>query len=261
MNIVKIKNDSGSIVIWAGKEFAIDEEYVIPTDGNRVKWQNNSTLLIAIAASDALIGDGTSYLSDVNESLEWLKGNVVIPADTDGVPLSRTKITQSGWHFQAHTFEFCTATLSSTHSKDIDDSDLGFLSIKYYDASDVELVAGTQAELDSDCVKTVVDWEADFNYEIIGGTLYQSTMPTTDVRLWIQAVPDLTHAQGGSIPFVEGGLNLKHMGTGSVMDLDGKTPKLMSYNATYHTNKFRFVIRHNTGINHELMVVFKIFEE
>lgn len=75
--VIKIKNDSGAVVIWAGKEFALDEEYTIPTDSNRAKWQNNSTLLTAIANGDALVGDGEIFFSDVNEAVNWLKGNIV----------------------------------------------------------------------------------------------------------------------------------------------------------------------------------------
>ncbi len=258
-----IKNTTGSTVTYLGQDIAASAYYQIQS-AEEIAWSNLSVLLTDIGSGDAVVAkddDGTKDISDVNDGVNYLKDIENLPSDADGVPLSRTKITQSGWHFQAHVFEFTTSKLASTYSKDIDDDDLGFLTIKYYDSSDVELVAGTQAELDSDCVLTVIDWEPDYNYEIIGGTLYQSVVPSTDVRLWILAVPDLTPAQGGSIPFVEGGLNLKHMGTGPIVDLDGKTPKLMSYDATYHTNKFRFTTRHNAGAQCPLMIMFKIFEE
>lgn len=184
----------------------------------------------------------------------------IMPTDTDGVPLSRTKITKTGWHFQAQTVEFVTSKLDSLYNHDMAGTDLGYATIKYYDDNDDEITSPTQQNLDDDCVKTVIDWEPTHDIEIIGGTLYQSTVPTHDVRVWIIAVPDVSAMYGGSIPFAEGGLNLKHMGTGAIMDLDGKTPKLMKYDATYHTNKFRIVAKHTAGDQCPLMIVFKIFE-
>lgn len=81
MQVIKIKNDSGSIVIWVGKEFTIGEEYTVPTDGNITKWQNNSVLLTAIANNDALVSNGVEYFSDINQSINWLKGNIIIEVD------------------------------------------------------------------------------------------------------------------------------------------------------------------------------------
>ena len=88
---IKIKNDSGSTQNWAGKEFAIAEEYTVPTDSNRTKYQNNEALLTAIGNNDAVVGDGSDYFTDINQGINWLKGYTDNPADTDGVPLSRTR--------------------------------------------------------------------------------------------------------------------------------------------------------------------------
>lgn len=71
---IKIKNDSGSVQTWAGKEFAVAEEYTVPSDSNRTKYQTNSGLLSAIGAGDALVGDGSEYFADVNTALDYLKG-------------------------------------------------------------------------------------------------------------------------------------------------------------------------------------------
>lgn len=71
--VIQIKNDSGSVQTWAGKEFAIAEEYTIPSDTNRFKYSNNSALLTAIGSGDALVGDGTEYFTDINKAVNWLK--------------------------------------------------------------------------------------------------------------------------------------------------------------------------------------------
>lgn len=188
-------------------------------------------------------------------------GNVKIsPVDADGAQLSRGKITKSGWHFQCHSVEFTTSLLSSVYNSDKTETDLGFTSIKYYNSSDVELVAGTQAELDSNCVKTVITLELDQDIEVIGGVIYQGTEPSSDVRLWVTAIPDLP-APNGSVPFCQGGANLKHMGTGAVYDIDGKTPKMLPYDNTYHTNKFEITLIHPTGHQHNMMMIMKLFRE
>lgn len=179
--------------------------------------------------------------------------------DTEGAALSRVKITKTGWHFQLHGIEFITSKLNSLFNEDVDGNDLGFTSIKYYDNTDTELVAGTQLELDNNCVKTVVDWEVSQDIEVIGGLLEQSTTPSTDVRMWVIAIPDLTVEQGGSIPFAQGGINLRYMA--NAIDIDGKTPKLLPYDATYHTNKFRMIVKHDVGIQCPVHMLFKLFRE
>ena len=184
--------------------------------------------------------------------------SVLVPSDTDGVHLSRTKITKSGWHYQIHGTEFTSAKLNSVYNKDEDGNDLGFTTIKYYNVNDVELVAGTQAELDTDCVKTVFTWEPDQDIDVIGGVLEQPTPTTNDVRLWVTAIPDLP-VPNGSVPFTTGGINLKYI-SGNI-DIDGKTAKTLPYNATYHTNKFRITVRHDAGDKYPVHMLFKIYRE
>ncbi len=191
----------------------------------------------------------TNYQSSANASM----------TDSNGIMLARTKITKTGWHFQLHGIEFSTSKLNSLFNEDSDGNDLGFTSIKFYNSANTELVAGTQVELDNNCVKTVVDWEMDNDIEIIGGTLEQVTPPNSDVRVWIIAIPDLTIAQGGSIPFVQGGLNLKYIST--KVDIDGKTPKLLPYNSVSHTNKFRMIIKHGSGVQCPINLLFKLFRK
>ena len=214
-----------------------------------------------IVFKDTLSGGDTTILDGIVAAHDGtIIAEATTPKDVDGVPLSRTKITKTGWHFQAQSVEFTTSTLNSVYNKDVNGDDLGYTTIKFFDENDDELVAGTQIELDTDCIRTEITWEPTSDFEVIGGTLYQSVAPTEDCRIWIIAVPDVPVIYGGSIPFAEGGLNLRRMGIGDIMDLDGKTPKLMKYDATYHTNKFKIILRHGVGHASSLMIVFKIFE-
>ena len=255
-----IKNNTGSDQTWVGQLLSAGEYYLIQT-GEEVSWMNSSGLLTAIGSGDAIVASadtGSEDITDVAQGINYLK-DVASPTDVDGAPLTRTKITKTGWHFQLHGVEFCTSGLGSLYNKDKEGADLGFCSLKFYNSSDVELVAGTQAELDSNCTKTVMDIEIDHDIEVIGGTVEQPTPPTTDIRMWVTAIPDLTIAQGGSVEFAQGGVNLRYISKN--LDLDGKTPKLLPYSATYHTNKFRVTMRHAAGEICPVHMLFKLFKE
>lgn len=74
MYTIIVKNVSGSSKIWAGKQFADQEEFTVPQDNNRIKWTQNSTLPTAIAAGEAQIGDGGQFFTDTTEAINWLRG-------------------------------------------------------------------------------------------------------------------------------------------------------------------------------------------
>lgn len=256
------KNTSGATKTWEGQEIANNAYYQIQPQ-EEISWANDSEVLADIGSGDLTIAkddSGSTDITDTAEAINHLKDDVD-PKDTDGVKLSRSKITKSGWHFQSHAVEFTTSKLASVYNKDKSETGYGYTTIKFYDSSDTELVAGTQSELDNNCVKTVITWEPTQDIDVIGGTLYQSSVPTNDTRIWVMAIPDLTVAQGGSVPFATGGCNLKHMGTGAVLDLDGKTAKTLPYDAVYHTNKFQIIVVHDTGDKCPIMMLFKLFRE
>jgi hypothetical protein len=100
--IIKIKNDTLTTQTWAGKEFTAAEEHTID-ESNLLKWKHNSTLITAIANSEALVGDGTTYFSDVNQALDWLKGNVPTHL-ADPFPDN-----ESGYYFRGSGGSFTTA--------------------------------------------------------------------------------------------------------------------------------------------------------
>lgn len=205
--------------------------------------------------------DNSAAQTEFETSYKSSGNTILAPSDTDGAPLQRTKLTKTGWHFQCHSLEFTTAKLNSIYNSDDTQTNLTFTNIKYYDNTDTELVAGTQLELTTSCVKTVITFEQTYDFEVIGGTLYQGTQPAVDVRFWVTAVPDLSVANGGSVPFCQGGANLRHMGTGAIYDIDGKTPKFMPYDATYHTNKFEVTLTHPVGHQHTALLIMKLFRE
>lgn len=255
---VRVKNNTLSTGTWVGTEIAAGAYHTIdPT--KELKWSESGKVLTDVGSGDLIVNDGTNDITDVNKAINYLKGKPG-PTDTDGAPLARTKITQSGWHYQVHTVSWDSSKLDSVYNKDYLGNDLGFATIKYYDNTDTELVSPTQATLDTDCVRTDLLFEPTHDMEVIGGKLKQRTAPAEDVRMWIIAVPDVPKVMGGSVDFTQGGLNLYDLGDNATYDIDGKTAKMMSYDALYHTNKFQVILRHGAGFQCRVSMHFKLFK-
>lgn len=167
--------------------------------------------------------------------------------DSDGATLSRTKATRSGWSYQLHSLEFTTAKNNSMHNESINGNDLGYCTFTMYNDQDVETTTNSEA------VKTVVEWEPNYDYEIIGAKVTQSTPPNDNVRVWVQAVPDYA----GPI-FAEGGINLKLT---SNIDVDGRAAKLLKNdNPVPGSGKFKIVCKHSAGFQHEIQLLLEIFK-
>ena len=255
-------NDSGTSLTRQGQEIT-DQSYYQISATERLSWANDSDVLSDIGSAALIMATSNNsgdHITDVADAINYLKNGPTIPVDSEGFPVNKRKITRTGWHLEAQCVEFQTSKLSSIFNEDKDGNDLGFTTIKFYNSSDTELTAGTQTELDNNCVKTVLTWEPGHDYEILGANIEQASTPTTDVRLWVTAVPDLTPAQGGSIPFIQGGLNLRRIGAGGELNVDGKVPKLMSYDATYHTNKFEVLVQHDVGVIHPIFFVVTMYK-
>lgn len=177
--------------------------------------------------------------------------------DSDGAPLNRVKITTTGWHYQLHGVELQTSQLDSLISKKPDGTNFGYATIKCYDDEDVELT--TQESCDTDAVKTIINWEPTHDYEIMGGLFKQTALPGSDIRMWVIGVPDVPAGSGGSKLFAAN-LNLRYMGLEEGMRVDGRAPKYLTYNATYHTNKLQIIFKHNVGVKHNMHIVFELFK-
>lgn len=178
-----------------------------------------------------------NYLADANKTY----------TDGDNSALTRTKMATAGWTYQARFIEFTTCLLSSVKNDKPDDTAWNDANIKFYDDLDTELTV--QGDLDTDCVKTVFEFEPLYNMEIIGGSIKANPTPTNDLYLWVVAVPDIPEGSGGSKNMINQ-LNLKMTPEHSI---DGRTPKRMNYDAIYHTNKFHLTFRHNAGAQYKIM--------
>lgn len=168
--------------------------------------------------------------------------NFFIPnKDFDGDQYVRIKNSSEGYTFQARSIEFETSMLGSIHNEKYDGTDWGDATIKFYDVSDVELTI--QGDIDTDCVKTVVDWEPLYDFDLIGGSIHTLVPCSSEFRLYCVAVPDIPEGSGGSKVMINGiNMNFQDM-----IEVDGRTSKHMVYDATNHTNKMRKIIKHDAG--------------
>jgi len=185
---------------------------------------------------------------------------VAIPAsrDSDGDAMMRIKYAPTGWHYQVHVIEFETCKLSSAYEKKSTLVDYGFVTLKFYKADDTEIT--DQPTLDTDCVRTQVDFEPTHDYEIVGGLVSQITQPTTDVRIWLIGAPDIPEVMGGNKAFLTG-YNLAFQAAGVVFGINGRSSKYLPYDAVYHSGKMRTVVRTDAGIKHRIMAAFEIYKQ
>ncbi len=182
--------------------------------------------------------------------------------DTDGAQIVRQKAAKKGWSFWAVPIEFKTSTLlGSLFAKDVTDTAIPGISCKIYDEDDVEITTAGLANINLlACVKTVIDFEPLFDYEIIGGALRVNSTVTQDVRMWIVGAPDIPAIYGGSKEFASG-INLKYLAPDNSFDMDGRVTKFLTYNASTHTSKMRIILKHPAGANIDAQLVIHIYRQ
>lgn len=180
-------------------------------------------------------------------------------SDQDGRDIVLPSVAPEGWHYQYLVIEVETSKLSSIYCKDKDGSNLTTFTQSFYNGSGVQLVAGTQAELDSNCVETRFTFEPPFDYSIIQGALIQKTTPTNDLRFWCVGAPDISEASGGSVVFAQG-MNLSYYQEKTMFRTDGRVAKRLIYDATYHINKLGFYLKHDVGLNHKINFIIELYK-
>ncbi len=177
--------------------------------------------------------------------------------DVDKALVVRQKAAKSGWTYAATAFEFLTSKLASIVALNYDGTSKSWITIHLFDVGGVEI---TDPSLVGNAVRTQVDFEPPYDYELIGGEMRITPQLTSDVRFFIIAVPTIPASYGGSKVMAEG-LNLKYLNPGNMFSVDGRVSKLLSYSATNHTNKLRFLFWHNAGVQENLMITVEHYRQ
>ena len=180
--------------------------------------------------------------------------------DSDGAQIVRPKAAKKGWSFWAVPIELTTSTLGgTTYLKDSNNNDIPGVTCKIYNDNNEEITTAglLNANLNT-CVKTVLDFEPTFDYEMIGGALRINSNPAQDVRLWIVGAPDIPAQYGGSKEFASG-INLKFLAPDSSFEIDGRVSKYVAYNEQLHTGKLRVILKHPAGLNLNVQVIIHMY--
>lgn len=199
--------------------------------------------------------------------------NLTPPRDSDRSLINRDKHTKTGWHYEPRSLDFTTSKLNSLYNRKhdgagiMDGTDYGDGLLKFYDGTGAELVQGDsetdndfQTRLTNNCIKTIMDWQSTYDFDIIGGYFMIKNAPTTDAYLWVIVAPDLTEEQGGSIPHISGGWNLSFFQDKQSMSINGRGAKNVAYDPVYNTNKFRMICKHAAGAEIGIQMIYEHFK-
>jgi len=199
--------------------------------------------------------DGGAECLEFEGTYKALANVTIDSRDDQGAVIHRFKAAKKGWVYSLLPIEFVTSTLGSLVTTKYDNTTRSIATLKLYDNNNTLI---TDPAAVSGCVKTVVDFEPTFDYEIVSGFAIQKIQPNSDLRLWVVAVPDVPEVAGGSREML-GGFNLAYLPVRTRIETDGRASKYMAYNATYHTNKLRIILRHDAGVAQDLLIGFEIF--
>lgn len=151
-------------------------------------------------------------------------------------------------NFNLRPMSFYTATSGSIHNMNpVTDADWGDVVMHLYDASG-SLVS--DPTMSGSVVKTIVDWEPHYNYEIIGGYMdIPAILKEGTTDQWFMAVigvPDLPPQYYGSVPYISE-INLESVPAQRITS-NGRAISYLPYKyGGYPTNKLRFIIKHPAG--------------
>lgn len=211
-----------------------------------------------VISLECLIDKTPSDVTDLNDfednykSLCNLKRQVYDPS---GKPFARFAIAKEGNTLHCLVFTFKTSTANSLRCKEIDNTtNKNEITYKMYDSN------GDETTTNANCVLTRIIFEPTFNYEIIGGRIFQKSIPSESVYAYMIAIPDISKELGGSREMCGGGFDLSFIGEHEAYGIDGRAPKELKYSSENHTNKIHLDIHHSAGFQHELMFKFEMYK-
>lgn len=155
-------------------------------------------------------------------------------------------ITKRATAYAHRAFSFKTATLDTIRNVNpVTGASWGDATVKLFDAQ------GAETQTPADAVRTQIDWEAQYSYEIIGGSIdIDPTLTGGTTNAWFISavgVPDYPPEAYGSLPFVSE-INVELI-SGSRFGIDGRAAQYMAYQygGHPHTNLLRFTFKHPAG--------------
>lgn len=184
---------------------------------------------------------------------------LVAPRAGDGRPTVRVTTANRTKNFCLNSFEFVPGDKTSLHNRKM-------VGIDFVEANEVTMTCygpGNVVTIDpAVAIKTVLDLEPPYNYEVIGGWVdVPPGVQGGNTGQWIIGVigiPDLpTVPWGGSVPFVRP-TNLECVYETKIVS-DGRATQYLTYNPIYHTNKLRWILTHPPSTTGRFQVYVETF--
>lgn len=202
--------------------------------------------------NDADLADWqANYLPGTNATVE--------PRAADGRISVRTTVASKGKNFQLRAIRFRTSDPDSVHNVDpITDLDFGDVTYLMFDEN------GLPTDDPAMCVKTCIDLEPEYSYEIIGG--WSDPPPSlreSNTGLWFIAcvgAPDIPQVAVAFVSEVdaEAVQSTKFL-------VDGRATQYLPY-IVYgnppkpaHTNKLRWIVKHPVGVRERFQFYIETF--
>ena len=157
-------------------------------------------------------------------------------------------------------FSFKTSYSGSLHNVNpVTEDSYNDIEYMLYDSSGSLI---TDPTLSGSAVKTVIDFEPHYDYEIVGGfTDLPETLHMGSTDQWFiggVGVPDLPPEMYGSIAYISE-VNIEAVQTSRV-ESDGRATSYLPYKLYgYPTNKIRFYIKHPPGAQERFQIYLELF--
>jgi len=276
MRIVKIKNNTASLITLCGVNISAGEYYQIQDEAERQKFAIDSSTLDYINPTTndpvkAIVNDGTDDL-DFEEGVVWLSGNYTEATVLNRIE-ARTVNCISGRKLHARYISFKTADDQNFDNTGINNQDFGDVTYKMYKwVNDSRVLTTTESEAE----ETWIIFQPAFSFEISGGDVdVPATLSGTE-DLWelhVAGNMTLDIATSGAVPRIDLIANPRcKFKKGQNVGVDSSlNPAEMPYNdpsasypltggLPYPTNEIVLVIKHPAGAQAEFQLHLQLYK-
>jgi hypothetical protein len=173
--------------------------------------------------------------------------------NSDGHLIVKNAITTGGKVYQARFFQWTTALLESSYSRDIDDNDYEHtpgnpeISMKFYEDA-TEITGGNlnQSYLDKNCNITEVHMSFGFDFDIMSATLAIKEEVPNRTPVYCHMFPALAHLNMDAVMLSN--MDASFMQKRTPMRFDGKVPKVVQGVAGIPAPHILMKIYHTPGL-------------
>lgn len=247
MRIIKLKNLQESSDTYCGQTIEAGEYYIVQSEVERDHFELDTKVNEHLATGKLCVNDGESDLS-YTAGLLWIREQRIE---------ARTVNCVSGRRLHDRFITIQTATQDSYDNTDWQENDYGDLT---YIMKDVN---GATTTVNANAKETWIDFEPEYDYEIAGGAVFvPDTLDGNDDNAWeihVVGVPDLPAAYGGNVHLIANP-RVKWVKGSWLATCSVNNPANLNYDATYHTNKIRFVFKHPVGAATEFQLRLNIYK-